>query len=165
MHQESQKNFGIGKEEKMVTMRKHVEEMLEKIVADAEKNGSDKVMMPIVTTEEARFLRDRIRNCSVDGTTSCKPYNEFDDTIPLMLSGDYKERFIAEYRQTKIRYERLKAFCNRIEASERTAYKGATGVDMPKHDCPAELLREQQKRMGEYLHILEVRAVIEGIEL
>lgn len=168
----------------MVTMRKHVEEMLEKIVADAEERGSDKVMMPIVEIEEARFLRDRIRNCSVDGTTSCKTYNEFDDTIPLMLSGDYKERFIAEYRQTKIRYERLKRFNNRIEAAQMkranaspTNGAGMLGqimnpqsvtvadVNEPKHDCPAELLREQQKKMGEYLHILEVRAVIEGIEL
>jgi hypothetical protein len=35
----------------------------------------------------------------------------------------------------------------------------------PVHDCPDHLLREQQAAMGEYLHILEVRAVIEGIEL
>lgn len=168
----------------MVTMRKHVEEMLEKIVAEAEERGNAKVMMPILTTEEARFLLDRIRNCSVDGTTSCKPYNEFDDTIPLMLSGDYKERFIAEYRQTKIRYERLKRFNDHIEAAQMkranaspTNWAGMLGqimnvqsvtandVNEPKHDCPAELLREQQKKMGEYLHILEVRAVIEGIEL
>lgn len=168
----------------METMEKNVEKMLEKIVAQAEENGSDKVMMPIITTEEARFLRDRIRNCSVDDATSCKPYNEFEDTIPLMLSGDYKERFIAEYRQTKIRYERLKNFNNRIEAAQlkrangqQSNWAGMLGqimnvqsvtekdVNEPKHDCPAELLREQQKKMGEYLHILEVRAVIEGIEL
>lgn len=113
-----------------------------------------------------------------------KPYNEFDDTIPLMLSGDYKERFIAEYRQAKIRYERLKRFNNRIEAAQLkranaspTNWAGMLGqimnvqsvtandVNEPKHDCPPELLREQQKKMGEYLHILEVRAEIEGIEL
>jgi hypothetical protein len=40
-----------------------------------------------------------------------------------------------------------------------------TPVEIPKHDCPSELLREQQRAMGEYLHILEVRAEIEGIEL
>ncbi len=168
----------------METMEKYLEKMLEKIVANAEENGSDKVMMPIVTTEEARFLRDRIRNCSVDDAASCKPCNEFEDTIPLMLSGDYKARFIAEYRQTKIRYERLKKFNDRIEAAQLKRANGKTidwagmlGLIMnaqsvtandanePKHDCPAELLREQQKKMGEYLHILEVRAVIEGIEL
>ena len=36
-------------------------------------------------------------------------------TTDLMLSQDYKERFIAEYWQTKIRYEKLKHFNNIIE--------------------------------------------------
>lgn len=34
---------------------------------------------------------------------SCKPYNELEATVELMLSEDYKARFVAEYRQTKIR--------------------------------------------------------------
>ena len=89
---------------------------------------------------------------------------EFKDTIEMMMSEDYKERFKAEYYQTKIRYERLKKFNNRIQAAFATSYTGSK-VEMPKHDCPEDLLREQQKMMGEYLHILEVRAVIEGIDL
>lgn len=92
---------------------------------------------------------------------------ELRETVDLMNSGDYKERFIAEYWQTKIRYEKLKAFNNKIEAAYRTDCEqcGDRKVEMPKHDCPADLLREQQNRMGEYLHILEVRAEIEGIDL
>lgn len=91
----------------------------------------------------------------------------FVDTIEGMLSPDYKERFRAEYIQTKIRYERLKAFNTKIEAAfrtecERTEVKKAP---MPPHDCPHDLLREQQEVMGHYLHILEVRAVIEGVDL
>ncbi|MBQ9720990.1 MAG: hypothetical protein IJV64_09900 [Oscillospiraceae bacterium] len=82
------------------------------------------------------------------------------DTEPYMESADYKERFFAEYAQTKIRYERLKAFCNRIEASHNSM-----NVQEPEHDCPYEMLREQQKVMGQYLHILEVRAVIEEIDI
>lgn len=89
---------------------------------------------------------------------------EFKDTIEMMMSEDYKERFKAEYYQTKIRYERLKAFNNKIEAAIATNYS-KNAVEMPKHDCPDELLREQQKVMGNYLRILEVRAVIEGIDL
>ena len=92
---------------------------------------------------------------------SCKPYNEFEETVPLMLSDDYKARFVAEYRQTKIRYERLKKFCNRIEA----AMSHPRAVEMPKHDCDLELLREQQRCMGCYLHTWEIRAVVEHIEL
>ena len=81
------------------------------------------------------------------------------ETIDMMLSADYKERFVAEYLQTKIRYERLKAFNTKIEAAE------TTNTPPPKHDCPLDLLKAQQSIMGQYLHILEVRAVIEGVEL
>ena len=86
-------------------------------------------------------------------------------TVNGMLSADYKERFKAEYQQTKIRYEKLKAFCNRIEAAMRTCPGGTKRVAMPEHDCPFDLLRDQQRAMGEYLHCLEIRAVIEGIDL
>lgn len=85
-------------------------------------------------------------------------------TTEGMLSPDYKERFKAEYYQTKIRYERLKKFNTRIKAAEITGFMD-NAVKMPKHDCPVDLLRDQQRVMGEYLRILEVRAVIEGIDL
>jgi hypothetical protein len=90
---------------------------------------------------------------------------ELKETVAMMNSADYKERFVAEYWQVKIRYEKLKAFNNKIEASERTQYGSPKQVEMPTHDCPSDLLRQQQSVMGEYLHLLEVRAVIEGIEL
>lgn len=84
---------------------------------------------------------------------------ELHQTSNYMVSGDYKKRFIAEYWQTKIRYEKLKVFLTRIEAAK------IMEVEEPKHDCPYQLLREQQRTMGEYLHILEVRAQIENIDL
>lgn len=84
---------------------------------------------------------------------------ELKDTIEGMTSADYKERFKAEYYQTKIRYEKLKNFCNRIEVAE------LMDTEPPKHDCPLALLREQQRFMGMYLSELEKRAIIEGIDL
>lgn len=98
------------------------------------------------------------------------------ETVELMESADYKERFKAEYLQTKIRYEKLKAMNNKIEAAKRTAYRTDRRlngdaeqekniVEMPQHDCPDELLREQQEAMGRYLRILEVRAEIEGVDI
>lgn len=84
---------------------------------------------------------------------------ELKDTVEGMTSPDYKERFKAEYNQTKIRYEKLKKFCDKIEVAQMT------GEEEPKHDCPLELLREQQRAMGQYLHLLELRAVIEKVEL
>lgn len=84
---------------------------------------------------------------------------ELKEKVELMNSEDYKERFIAEYHQVKIRYEKLKNFCNKIEVEEML------GKEVTKHDFPLELLREQQKYMGLYLSVLEKRALIENVEL
>ena len=84
--------------------------------------------------------------------------------VELMQSENYQDRFVAEYIQTKQRLEKLKHFNTKIEAATRTQHLD-NGVDEPLHDCPAGLLREQQAAMGEYLHLLEVRAVIEDIDL
>ena len=92
-------------------------------------------------------------------TAMPKRFDSLGDTINEMMSPDYRVRFVAEYHQTKIRYEKLKKFCNRIEAAK------ITGQIEPKHDCPMSLLREQQQVMGHYLHILEIRAEIENIAL
>lgn len=95
-----------------------------------------------------------------------KYITKLEDTVELMTDADYKRRFIGEYFQTKIRYEKLKAFCNKIEAAQatRVSLVGFGHIEEPKHDCPLDMLRAQQRSMGEYLHILEIRAVIEGID-
>lgn len=80
---------------------------------------------------------------------------ELKDTVELMNSADYKERFKAEYYQTKVRYEKLHKMLIKYEA-------GTLNFE-PK--CSFDLLSEQKEHMGLYLHCLEVRAEIEGIEL
>lgn len=80
---------------------------------------------------------------------------ELKDTIDLMNSDDFKDRFVAEYRQTKIRYEKLHKMLIKYEA-------GTLDFE-PK--CSLELLSEQAKHMGLYLKCLEIRAEIEGIDL
>lgn len=92
---------------------------------------------------------------------------ELKETVDLMNSEDYKLRFKAEYWQTKLRYEKLKHLNTGIEAALKTGamYNAEGCVAMPKHDCPDDLLLAQQSVMGEYLRILEVRAVIEKIDL
>lgn len=82
------------------------------------------------------------------------------ETVDRMNSLDYKERFIAEYQQLNIRYKKLKNFCNKIEVSQYTP-----AIIEPEHDCPLDLLRDQQHFMGMYLSILEKRAIIENISL
>jgi hypothetical protein len=92
--------------------------------------------------------------------------SKLNKTIPLMESGDYRQRFIAEYWQTRIRYEKLRAFNRRIEAALRTAHcDPSVRVEMPKHDCPDILLIDQEDTMLRYLNLLEERAIIEKIDL
>lgn len=86
------------------------------------------------------------------------------ETIPFMTSADYKERFIAEYWQLKIRYEKLRTFNANIEIARLYSSERQEYIE-PEHDCPYALLKEQQKVMGELLHILEMRAIIENISL
>lgn len=80
---------------------------------------------------------------------------ELKDTIELMQSNDFKDRMKAEYWQTKIRYDKLHKML--IKADARTL----TFTPI----CPIDLLREQKRHMGEYLHCLEVRAEMEGVDL
>ena len=68
---------------------------------------------------------------------------------------DYKSRFIKEYKELKERYEKLHNIIVKAEANT---------LDF-ELSCPLDLLKEQAKYMGMYLHILEVRAEIEKIEL
>lgn len=123
---------------------------------------TEKVHIECIAPPNATCNAD-CKNCCYNATLiepieQRKPMEQ-KDTINGMLSQDYKERFIAEYQQTKIRYEKLKAYCNKIEAAQ------LTGSEEPPHDCPLDLLRGQQSAMGSYLAKLEVRAVIENIEL
>lgn len=77
------------------------------------------------------------------------------DTIPYMNSSDYKDRFIGEYWQTKIRYDKLHDMTVRYEAGKLNFTP----------TCPLDLLKEQKKYMGMYLNKLEIRAILEEIDL
>lgn len=77
------------------------------------------------------------------------------DTVNLMNSDDFKDRFKAEYYQTKIRYDRLHKMVVNYEA----------GTLNFTPNCSLELLKEQKGAMGKYLYCLEVRAKIEKINL
>lgn len=90
-----------------------------------------------------------------------KPVFNLEGTIPSMTSPDYKQRFVAEYLQTKIRYEKLKNLNNKYLATKESG-KDYLGF---KPSCSLELLARQQRFMGEYLACMEQRAVIEDIEL
>lgn len=80
---------------------------------------------------------------------------QLSDTVAMMGSEDYKERFKAEYYQLKIRYQKLHKMVVQYDA----------GTLSFTPSCPIDLLKRQKAAMGQYLYALEVRAEIEGIKL
>jgi hypothetical protein len=77
------------------------------------------------------------------------------DTVEMMNSENYKERFKAEYWQNVIRYRKLK---NMLERWDKNS------LDF-KPTCPRSTYNMQIKAMTDYIAVLEARAVMEGIEL
>ena len=80
---------------------------------------------------------------------------ELQDTIKLMNSTDYNERFKAEFLQLQIRIGKL----------ERMLKGYREGALDFTPNCSYDLLHTQLVYMECYMNVLEERAKIEGIEL
>lgn len=80
---------------------------------------------------------------------------ELIETVELMQNVNYKQRFLAEYYQLKIRIEKLEAMVNKWDKGE---------LDFIP-TCNREIYDDQLYYMRGYLNILKDRAEIEGIEL
>lgn len=80
---------------------------------------------------------------------------ELRDTIPGMLSPDYKERFTAEYKQLSIRALKLEIFIDNYR-NGRLSFKPI---------CSIELLEQQLDIMKAYIAVLEERAKTEGVNV
>lgn len=79
--------------------------------------------------------------------------NKLRNTVALMLSDDWKDRFVAEYRQLD---ERIKGLSMMLEAWDKLSFTP---------NCPRPLLESQLAYMKKYKHVLDVRADIEEINL
>ena len=77
------------------------------------------------------------------------------DTVEMMNSSDYKERFKAEYAQLAIRYYGLR---NMLE-------KWDNGTLEFEPTCPRSTYNLQIKAMTDYIAVLEARAVMENVDL
>lgn len=80
---------------------------------------------------------------------------ELKDTVELMMSDNYKERFKAEYYQVKIRYGKLKYMLENWD-NELLDF-------IPT--CPRSTYDMQIRVMSDYIAVLEARAFMEGITL
>lgn len=80
---------------------------------------------------------------------------ELKDTVEMMNSADYKERFKAEYQQVAIRYRKLKDMLEKWDKGELNFIP----------TCPRGVYNIQVQAMAGYITVFGARAVIEGIEL
>jgi len=80
---------------------------------------------------------------------------KLNETVEMMNSEDYKERFLAEYMQLKIRADGLFKMLDK--------YKEGTLDFTPS--CSYDLLNAQLKSMDLYASYLEDRAEVEEIDL
>ena len=80
------------------------------------------------------------------------------DTVFLMESADYKNRFLGEYLQLRIRMEKL----SKLLAEYRV--KMATGESIP-YKCSYNMLEDQLYAMEQYRRSLEERAIVEDIDV
>ena len=126
-------------------------ETIEKDLKEETPENENKESKSDVKPNEDKSVDDSVKKEEVKE----EKISNLDDTIVLMNSVDYKKRFKAEYYQTKIRYDKLH---NMI-----TSYEAGTLSFEPT--CSLELLQKQASAMGQYLHVLEVRAKVEGINL
>ena len=89
-----------------------------------------------------------------------KTYNvvgvrSLNDSALLMVSTDYKDRFLAEYIQLKTRFESLKTMLSNWDNGKLSFIPS----------CPQSIYDLQVEAMTKYLAILEARAKIEDINL
>ena len=88
-------------------------------------------------------------------SSTSNPITKLSQTVDMMTSSDYKERFKAEYAQVVIRYKRLKNMLDKWDKNELTFTP----------TCPRSTYNIQIKAMTDYIAVLEARAVMENIIL
>lgn len=82
-------------------------------------------------------------------------YTDLKQTVGLMTSTDYKERLVGEFVQAVIRNKKLERFIEAVNS----------GAIQPQEHCDMETLDIQDLAMKNYILVLGIRLVEEGIEL
>ncbi len=77
------------------------------------------------------------------------------ETVEMMNSADYKERFRAEYFQLKIRVNGLKNMLDKWDKGELNFTP----------TCPREIYNDQMEYMMNYMTVLANRAELEHVDL
>lgn len=102
-----------------------------------------------------------------DGYISWSPKKQFEEsyvectgkslleTVELMKSADYRDRFVAEFKQVSIRIDSLARMVDKMSKNELEFTP----------NCSYELLNSQLNIMNSYKSLLEERARIEKINL
>lgn len=102
----------------------------------------------------SNFNLDSMKNL-FQGENKIMEYKTLKDTVDIMCSTDYKERFIAEYKQLEIRILGLERMLDNWDHNELNF----------KPTCPRSTYDLQLRAMKDYYAVLQMRAVMENIPL
>lgn len=86
-----------------------------------------------------------------DALRQMKKMNENAGISATPVQDTWQERMKREYHETKEHYEKL--------------HRAVTKYEAGMLNCSIDLLKRMKRHMGEYLHDLEIRAEIEGVNL
>lgn len=121
--------------------------------------------IPEISEEEKKKALELIKKtpiCFIKEGNNMEAWEQVEKTRAEAEANAWKDRLKEEYAQLKERYEKLKAYNNKQEVE---AYLLKNIAEEPEDMYSRVLLKKQQSAMGEYLHILELRAELAHIEL
>lgn len=103
----------------------------------------------------SNFNLDSMKNLFQRRIYKIMEYKTLKDTVDIMCSTDYKERFIAEYKQLEIRILGLERMLDNWDHNELNF----------KPTCPRSTYDLQLRAMKDYYAVLQMRAVMENIPI
>ena len=103
----------------------------------------------------SNFNLDSMKNLFQRRIYKIMGYKTLKDTVYIMCSTDYKERFIADYKQLEIRILGLERMLDNWDHNELNF----------KPTCPRSTYDLQLRAMKDYYAVLQMRAVMENIPI
>lgn len=122
-----------------------------------DKDNSDE-MTNLMLQYTKKFINEFVDTAVVkteDEETFTGEINTLADTVALMTSNDYKDRFKAEYHQLLIRTTALENMVEKWDSGELNFTP----------TCPRSTYDLQLHAMNDYLSVLEMRAKLEEVDL
>ena len=155
-HYFSTRNTNLSADDFVAAINVNIDNLVAKM---EEENKPEDLLVKTSLLFTKRFINEFVETAVVKTADTEEEFNlataKLSDTVSMMISEDYKERFKAEYYQLLIRYSALERMCLNWDHGELNFTP----------TCPRSTYDLQLRAMNDYLSVLEARAKIEDIKL